>query len=144
MVVQAGLVQPFVRRFGERRGVLAGLSFGTVGFTIFGLATTGSFFLLGLPLMALWGLFGPSAQSLMTRYVAPTDQGKLQGADQLGGITGMFGPMLFTTTFAFFIETRSGIELPGARFLLAASLLLAAALLARRVTRERDGTRGQG
>ena len=52
------------------------------------------------------------------------------------GITGMFGPMLFTTTFALFIETRSGIELPGAPFLLSASLLLGAAALARRVTRE--------
>jgi DHA1 family tetracycline resistance protein-like MFS transporter len=80
MIVQAGLVQPFVRRFGERRGVLAGLAFGTVGFMIFGQAPTGRLFLLGLPLMGLWGLFGPSAQSLMTRHVAPSDQGKLQGS----------------------------------------------------------------
>jgi DHA1 family tetracycline resistance protein-like MFS transporter len=136
MAIQMGLVQPVVARFGERGAILAGLTFGIAGFAIFGLATTGFAFLVGIPIMSMWGLFGPSAQSLMTRHVGPTEQGKLQGAlNALRGITGMVGPILFTSTFAAFIETRNGIELPGAAFLLAMLLLVCAVLLAWHVTR---------
>ena len=142
MIVQGGMVQLVVRRFGERRAVIIGLLLGTAGFLIFGLAATGSMFLLGIPFMSLWGLFGPSAQSLMTRHVGPTEQGKLQGAiNSLRGIAGMLGPVLFTSIFAAFIETRQSFELPGAPFLLATVLLLGAVLLAWRVTR-REVTTG--
>jgi len=72
----------------------------------------------------------------MTRHVGPTEQGKLQGAlNSVRGITGMIGPVLFTSTFAASIETRRGVELPGAPFLLAALLLVCAMLMAWRVTR---------
>ncbi|HVU90525.1 MAG TPA: TCR/Tet family MFS transporter [Pirellulales bacterium] len=136
MFVQGLLVQPFVRRFGERRGMIAGLVFGTIGMAIFGLATVGPVFLCGLPFISLWGLFGPSAQSLMTQRVGPSEQGKLQGAlNGLRGMADMAGPVVFTTTFAAFIETGRGFELPGASFLLGALLLLCAAALAWRVTR---------
>ena len=136
IVIQMGLVRPIVARFGERRTILAGLLFGIAGFTIYGLATTGLVFLLGIPIMSLWGLFGASAQSLMTRRVGPTEQGKLQGAlNSMRGITGMTGPMIFSTTFAAFVETGGGFELPGAAFLLAALMLVGAVLLAWRVTR---------
>src|SRR5208282_2693481 len=43
-VVGAGLVEPVVARFGERRAMLAGLLFGAAGFTIYGLAATGAVF----------------------------------------------------------------------------------------------------
>ena len=53
------------------------------------------------------------------------------------GITGMIGPTLFSATFAYFITARAVISLPGAPFLLAALMTLAAMLLAVRVTRVR-------
>ena len=37
MVVQLGVVGPVVKRFGERLALIAGLSFGTIGFLITGL-----------------------------------------------------------------------------------------------------------
>src|SRR6267143_1420290 len=40
-VVSGVLVGPFVKRFGERRSLLAGLLFGTIGFEGFGLGTRG-------------------------------------------------------------------------------------------------------
>jgi len=137
MIVQGMLVQPFVRRCGERTGVIVGLLFGVIGFAVFGLAPYGGLFLCGLPFISLWGLFGPSAQSLMTRYVGPTEQGKLQGAiTGLRGMMNMVGPVLFTWIFALSIETDRGVELPGAPFLVGALLLLAAMTLAWRVTRQ--------
>jgi DHA1 family tetracycline resistance protein-like MFS transporter len=138
LIVQGGLVRPIVKRLGERRTLLLGLSFGALGFTLYGLADTGAMFWLGVPVMALWGLFGPASQGLMSSRVGQSEQGQLQGAlSSLMGIAGMIGPSLFTQTFAHFISPQSAAHLPGAPFLLAASLLLAAMGLAWRVTSPR-------
>ena len=80
MLVSAGLVGVVVVRFGERRALIAGLVSGALGFAVYGLAPTGALFFAGLPLLALWGLAGPSLQGLMSRQVGASDQGKLQGA----------------------------------------------------------------
>lgn len=136
LAVQGGLVRPVVARFGERRALVAGLGFGTLGFVVYGLAPTGVLFWAGIPLMALWGLTGPAVQSLMTRRVAASSQGRLQGAvNSLRSLTGMFGPVLFTFVFAAAIRPGGGLDLPGAPFLLAALILAAAAVFALRVTR---------
>ena len=138
LVVQLGLTGRFVARFGERGALLAGLVFGAAGFALYGAATTGTMFLIGVPLMALWGLAGPAAQGLMTRRVSPSEQGQLQGANaSITGIANLVGPGLFALTFAYAIGTSSGWHPPGAPFLLAALLLALSALLAWRVTRVR-------
>ena len=130
--VQAGLVRPIVARFGERVVLVAALGLGTLGFGIYGAASTSLGFWLGLPVLALWGLTGPALQGLATRRVDASEQGRLQGAlASLMGIAGMLAPALFTVTFARFIAT-----VPGAPFYLAALLLLAAMLIATVVTRE--------
>jgi DHA1 family tetracycline resistance protein-like MFS transporter len=139
MVVQGGLVRPTVKRLGERRALILGLFFGAVGFAIYGLAETGLVFWLGVPVMALWGLTGPSSQGLMSNHISPSEQGQLQGAlSSLMGIAGMIGPGIFTLTFARAIDPRHGAHLPGAPFLLAALLLVLAQLLAWRVTSRRS------
>ncbi len=133
-VVQGALVGPFVKRFGERKAVLTGLICGIGGFATIGLAPTGTLSLLGIPLLSLWGLAGPSALGLMSGRVGPSEQGQLQGANSsLRGLAGLIGPGLFTFTFATFIATGRGFELPGAPFLLSASLLVCSTLLAWRV-----------
>lgn len=130
-IVQGGLVRPLVGRFGERRALLSGLVCGTLGFAIYGWAPTGALFWIGVPVTALWGLAGPSAQGIMTQRVKPDQQGQLQGAlSSLQGIAGMLGPTLFTLTFARFIDLARGPVHPGAPFFLASALLALAALLA--------------
>jgi DHA1 family tetracycline resistance protein-like MFS transporter len=100
------------------------------------LAPVGQWFWVGAPVMALWGFFMPSAQSLMTRAIGASEQGQLQGAVQsLRGISGLIGPGLFTLTFATAIGPGLSWNLPGAPFLLAALLLAGAIPLAWRVTR---------
>lgn len=131
MIVQGGLVKPVVKRAGERKALVAGLLFGALGFAIYGLAPTGAIFLVAVPVMSLWGFAGPSAQAIMTRHVSATEQGQLQGATAcLVSIAGIFGPALFTNTFA-----RTLQALPGAAFLLAGLLLLAASAIGWRATR---------
>jgi DHA1 family tetracycline resistance protein-like MFS transporter len=137
-IVQGAVVGPAVRRLGERRVLLAGLTCGAVGFFAYGLAPTGMLFLAAVPVVALWGLASPAAQGLMTRHIGPTEQGALQGAaGSVMGIATMIGPWLFAATFAYFIGEGTRWHLPGAAFMLAALLLALGAVVAARITAQR-------
>ncbi len=138
MIVQGGLIRPVVKRIGERRALGAGLAFGAAGMAVYGLAPAGWVFLLGIPVMALWGLAGPSAQAIMSRHVGAAEQGQLQGASaSLQAIAGLFGPGIFTVAFAQAIGAGAGAPLPGLPFLLASAMLVAAGAIAWRVTKAR-------
>lgn len=129
------LVRPVVKRFGERRALLAGLLFGAAGFAIIGLAPTGLVYWLGIPVFALWGFANPALQGLMTARVGPSEQGQLQGAlGSLRGIAFLLGPVIFSQTFAWFVA-HGEWHLPGAALLLAALFLAAALVLSWRLTR---------
>jgi DHA1 family tetracycline resistance protein-like MFS transporter len=138
VVVQGALIGPVIQRFGERVSLLAGLAFGAAGFAVYGFAWSGPAFLAGVPLMALWGFANPAALALMSRHVGPDEQGQLQGANSsIQGIANLIGPGLFTLVFSLAIRPDLGVHLPGAPFLLAAMLLLAATGIAALVTRMR-------
>jgi MFS transporter, DHA1 family, tetracycline resistance protein len=135
MAVQGLAIGPIVKRLGERRALLLGLGCGAAGFLIFGVAPRGVLFWLGIPVMALWGIAGAATQALMTRLVAPDQQGQLQGATtSVQSVSQLLGPFLFTLTFAYFIGAQAPLALPGAPFLLASVLLLLALSLAARTT----------
>lgn len=71
----------------------------------------------------------------MTRRVAADQQGQLQGASgSVQSLAQLVGPFLFTLTFSYFISPASPVQLPGAPFLLASLLLVAALGIAVRVT----------
>lgn len=132
-VVQGALVGPVVARLGERLTLLLGLLCGALGMAVYGLAPTGVSFLIGVPVMSLWGLSGPAIMGLMSRLVAASEQGQLQGANtSLTSISGLIGPGLFVVTFSGLLE-----RLPGAAFDLAALILLAALAVAGAATRKR-------
>ncbi|MHC9063760.1 TCR/Tet family MFS transporter [Nitrospira sp. CMX1] len=136
MIVQGLLMRPLIARFGERTVLLAGLLSGAVAFAVYGTAINGWIYCAGIPIMAFWGLAGPSAQAFMSRRVSSSEQGQLQGAIAgLSGIASLIGPGLFTQTFALFIGTQTSWHLPGAPFLLASLLLLVGMAIAWRTTR---------
>jgi DHA1 family tetracycline resistance protein-like MFS transporter len=133
MAVQGTAIGPIVKRLGERRALLLGLGSGAAGFLIYGLASTGPLFWIGIPVMALWGVAGAAAQALMTRLVAADQQGQLQGAtSSVQSVSQLVGPFLFTLTFAYFIGAQAPVKVPGAPFLLAAVLLVLSLLIAAR------------
>jgi DHA1 family tetracycline resistance protein-like MFS transporter len=141
--VQGGLVRRLVPRLGERPTMVAGLVCGGIGSILFGLAPSGAWIWLAIPVAALWGLFSPAAQSLITRRVAASEQGRLQGAlNSLRGVSGLVGPVLFTTSFAVGASHPNLSIVWGAPFFVAATLLLLAlAALAPAVIHR--GARGQ-
>ena len=131
MVVQGLGIGPIVRALGEPGALLLGLICGATGFLIFGSAPTGPLFWLGIPVMSLWGVSGAATQSLMTRLVAPDQQGQLQGAtSSVQSVAQLIGPFLFTLTFSYFIGSSAPWHIPGAPFLLAAVLMVACVVIA--------------
>ena len=94
-------------------------------------------FLVAIPVNALWALAGSTSQSLMTRRVSPSEQGELQGAlASLRGVAMLFGPGIFSLTFAYFISPTH--LLPGAPWHLAAVLMLISLAVAWVVTKGTD------
>lgn len=136
IIVQALLVGPVVKRIGERGALLVGLACGALGFTIYGLAPTGWLYLCGVPVFALMGFAMPGLQGLMTRKVAPHEQGQLQGANSaIGGVSGIVAPWIYGLTFAWALHHDAVIHQPGLPILIAAALLGVAFLMALRFAR---------
>ena len=136
VLVQAVLVKPAVDRLGERIALYGGLLFGALGMTIYGLAPSGLILNLGTPILMLWGISASAAQAMMSRRVDATEQGELQGAlGSLRGIASLAGPGLFTFVYAASVGPQRTWHMPGAAWFLAALLLIAAMLIAVRVTR---------
>lgn len=135
--VQGGLVAPLVRRIGERMTLIVGLVFGCLGFLFWATAESGWWFVAGMPVFALWGLATPTTQALMSHLVPMNEQGRLQGAaSSIRGMGSLFGPVLFSQVFAFFIEPARHILLPGTPMVLAAFVLVLAVGVAIRATRD--------
>jgi DHA1 family tetracycline resistance protein-like MFS transporter len=130
LVVQSFLIGPVVRRIGERNAVLLGAAAGVAGFVWYGAAPTGTLYLLGVPIFALMGFLMPGLQGLMTRRVAPHEQGQLQGANQsLTGVAAIVGPVIFGETFAWSLR-HEAFHVPGLAIYLAAALLTLAFVIA--------------
>jgi DHA1 family tetracycline resistance protein-like MFS transporter len=129
-IVQGGLTGPVVKLLGERLTIAIALIFGAIGFAIYALAPSWQIFMIGVPVMSLWGLAGAATQSLMTRRVAVTEQGKLQGANMgIMSIAAMIGPAMYGSIYALFNSDLKAFGLPGAPFLVASTLLLLAMLV---------------
>jgi len=121
-IVQGGLVQPVIKRIGERRAVLYGLIWAVVAFLGYGLATAGWMLLVVIVVGSISGVAGPAIQSLVAGAVPPEDQGKVQGGIQsLMSLTSIAAPLIFTAgLFSYFTSAGAPVQSPGAPFLLGA------------------------
>jgi DHA1 family tetracycline resistance protein-like MFS transporter len=132
--ISGGLTGRIVAWLGERRTLYIGQFFGAVGMVIAGLARSGGLYLASIPVISMWNISFPAAQGMMTHRVSEREQGELQGAIQsLRSIAFVIGPFLFSGIFAWFIDPKHSLYLPGAPYYLAAALLFTAMLLATRV-----------
>ena len=135
-IVSAVLISLAVRKLGELRTLFTGMVCGMAGFATFAFAPSTAIFLIGIPLLSLWGLTNPPMQSLMSRRVGGSEQGQLQGAlMSLFGVAGMIAPLVFTQVFAVAISPRWGFHLPGAPYWLASALMVGSFAIAWSVTR---------
>ena len=125
-LVQALLVAPVIGRIGDRRALLIGLATGAAGFLAMAIVTAGWQVYAVMLVGALSGFVGPAVNGLLSRMVGPERQGALQGGlGSLSSVAAILSPLMMTQTLA------AGVEhgFPGAAFLLAGLLALAALLI---------------
>ena len=141
-ISHAALTGPAVKRLGERRTLIAGLVFGVLGFSLYGVSWDGWVVWSAIPLIALWGLAESAMQALMSAEVAPGEQGQLQGALASSvALAETLGPLLFTQVYASAITSGAAWAPAGAPYLVAAALQVLAIVIAWRSTRGRPVTR---
>ncbi|MBS0479970.1 MAG: MFS transporter [Proteobacteria bacterium] len=121
--VQAGLTGPFIKRFGERKAIIAGMISAMTAFYLFAFATAGWQAYVLMAISAFQGFVFPSFNGLLSRMVDAKHQGALQGGiGSMGSVSSILGPLLLTQALA------TGVDhgFAGANFLLAAILATAA------------------
>lgn len=121
-VSQALLTPRLVPALGERRAILLGLSVGLAGFLATALVPQGWMLYPVMALFALQSLVFPSMNSALSRAVAATEQGELQGAvASLQSVAAILAPPLLTGAFAHFSREGAAPRVPGAPYLMAAA-----------------------
>src|SRR5881398_2830199 len=124
-VISGGLTGRAVKYLGEKRTLYTGQFFGATGMFIAGLARNSVAYLASIPVISLWNIAMPAAQSMMTHRVSEKEQGELQGALQsMRSITFIIGPWVFLRIFGWFIDPKNrDSPAGGAPFFLAGALL---------------------
>jgi DHA1 family tetracycline resistance protein-like MFS transporter len=136
ILVQTLIVGRVVKAIGERGALLTGLVSASLAFVAYALAPTPAWFFAGIPLGALSALIMPGLQSLMSRRVAPNEQGRLQGVNSaFMGLTAIFGPTLYLSMLAFAVRHDPQLHLPGLPVLLATGFCVMALFMALRVAK---------
>jgi len=127
ILVMAVVAPRLIARLGERAILLTGFALSTLGFAGLGLARTGVEFCIACIPTCLGNMSGPPLQSLETRRVDGTMQGRLQGA--LSGIVALstlVGPIVFTQIYALSVGPGAAPAASGLALLIGAGLMLAA------------------
>ncbi|HEY9600056.1 MAG TPA: TCR/Tet family MFS transporter [Allocoleopsis sp.] len=130
-VVQASIIRPVLARFGERRTIVAGLSFSLIGYLLYALASQGWMLYGVIILNGFDFVVKPTSQGLLSSLVSAREQGSIQGAiASQSALAAMVGPLLATNLFGYFTSARAPQRLPEIPFLLGSFLFLVALGLA--------------
>jgi DHA1 family tetracycline resistance protein-like MFS transporter len=141
-VAQGGLVGPAVKRLGERRSILVGLSVGTLAFTAYAFAPQSWMFYVVIAVASFAALEGPASQAMLSASVGEDEQGAIQGALASAlSLTRIVGPLIATNAFAYFVSPSAPVYFPGASFITGAILIAAALALVWRFVRPAATTR---
>lgn len=130
MAVQAVLIGPAIRLFGERRTATIGLTIDIGAAIYFAFVWNGTAALAFVLISALGGIATPALQGMASRAALDDAQGELQGLlTSLAAVAMIAAPLISTAVFAAFTGPGAPIQAPGAPFLLAALLFVVAVAL---------------
>ena len=129
-VVQIWVIRWMLARWGERRTVVAGFLSEIVACLLLAVVTSGPVALVLTPIAALGAVITPALQAVMSQRVSDDAQGELQGVlTSTHALAMILSPLAMTGVFAAFTAPGAGVYFPGAPFVLAALLLVAAMIL---------------
>lgn len=130
-VVQAVLLQRLMKKFGEIRLSLIGLTSATLAFLAYGLATDGWMFYVIIVANLLAFAVGPAMQGIVSKATDPREQGVLMGSLQsLSSLSIVVAPLVGTQLLAVVSHYPPGDWRIGAPFYLAAALSALSTFLA--------------
>lgn len=119
MLAQVFLIGPTIKRFGEDRTVLIGLTAGVIVFALYAFAQQGWQLYALIAAGAVTGVVGPSINAILSTRVDAANQGALQGGlASLSSVAAIVGPLAMTQALAFGAERGHA----GGAFLLASLL----------------------
>ena len=132
-IVQGGLLSPLLRRLGDVRLVLLGLTTGTCAYLAYGLAQQGWMMYAIIVANFLSFAAGPALQGIVSNAVDPTEQGVTMGAlNSINSIMFVVAPLIGAPLLALVSEMPPSDWRIGATFYVSAALQLVAMLMARR------------
>jgi len=130
-LVQVGVIGKAVKTFGDKKVIMAGFVFWTVGMVSFCFAFNEWILYTALIPYVLGGIAGPTIQGILSNSVSVKEQGNLQGAlTQMVSLMAIAGPFIYTGLFYSFSSESAPIYFPGAPFMAAASILIIASIIA--------------
>ena len=132
-IVQGGLLSALLRRFGDVRLVLMGLTTGTCAYLLYGLAQHGWMMYAIIIGNFLSFAAGPALQGMVSNAVDPTEQGVTMGAlNSINSIMFVVAPLIGAPLLALVSKMPPSDWRIGATFYVSAALQLVAMLMARR------------
>ena len=138
-LVQGFLIRWVIPRTGLRWAGIIGMSFTAIAFLGYGAAVAPWMMYLAMIPGALGALGGPAMQGIASSQVDASQQGELQGGlSSTMSLTSIISPLMMTQIFAYFTGDQSAYYFPGAAFILALFLTLAALAVFIRITREKS------
>jgi DHA1 family tetracycline resistance protein-like MFS transporter len=132
-VVQAGLLGVLIKRFGEVRLSLLGLTSGCLTYLFYGLATRGWMMYVLILCNVLSFAVGPALQAIISKQTPPGEQGELMGSLQsISSIGVIFMPLIGAAILGKVSHLPAGDWRIGTTFFVCAAMQAAAILVARR------------
>jgi DHA1 family tetracycline resistance protein-like MFS transporter len=130
-VVQGGLLGWLLRKFGERRVVVAGLASGVIAYLAYGLTTVGwvMYAIIFANLLAF--AVGPALHAIVSKAADPGEQGVAMGSlTSLNSLMAVTAPFIGTPLLAEVSHLPAGDWRIGAPFFMSALLAFVALVLA--------------
>jgi DHA1 family tetracycline resistance protein-like MFS transporter len=128
-IMQGFVIRWIIPKMGEAGALVFAFSFNLMVFTMLAFLTNGTLALILTPLSAVGAIVTPTLQGMMSKRVPDNQQGELQGLiASARSIALIFSPLVMTQVFWLF--TSPGMPfLPGAPFLLSATIMVACLLV---------------
>jgi MFS transporter, DHA1 family, tetracycline resistance protein len=138
-VFQSFIIGPAVRKFGERKTAIFGISYGVVSFIVNAFLTNGWIAIFLMFFNGFSGMAMPAINAMMSQRTPTNQQGELQGLNgSLSALGLLLAQLIYNYALAHFTSDASPVHFPGAPFLIAASIgciaLLALLLLPKPTT----------
>jgi MFS transporter, DHA1 family, tetracycline resistance protein len=127
VVFQSFVIGRFVKRFGERRTAIIGMTMGVLGSLINAFLTNGAIALVLTAINGFSGMAMPSINALMSQRTPPNQQGELQGLNgSLSALALLLAQLSYNNVLAFFTDDNAPVHFSGAPFIVAATMGLCA------------------